>query len=136
VPAHPEPTTTYVLVTTEDALSLDVVAVSVQAIPDLTTANSNNPRLTTTAKIPALNLSPDFPASKPSVEVLAASALLVLFLTVVLDLPPVSASSIPALDQALVLSLPFTLVVKMSLVLALVLRVSVVMVDLLPALIL
>jgi hypothetical protein len=109
VPALLHPTANSVLALLELALLLEEVAVHVLLILDLTTVSGST--LSKTTIVTMLMLIPmlDFPLSKVLEDLLVPSALLVPLTPRVLDLKPLSASSILAVDQVAVLNLPSAL---------------------------
>jgi len=96
----------------EVVLTLVVVVVTVLLILDLTTVSGSTPVIVTIVITTMVTLTPDFPLSKVSEDLLNLSASLVPLTPRALDLKPVSASSTLAVDQAAVLSLPLMSVVS------------------------
>jgi len=96
----------------EVVLTPVVVVVTVLLILDLTTVSGSTPVIVTIVITTMVTLTPDFPLSKVSEDLLNLSASLVPLTPRALDLKPVSASSTLAVDQAAVLSLPLMSVVS------------------------
>jgi len=111
VPALLPLTTSSALVLLEAVFRLDKVVVHAPLILDLTTASGSIPvpATTVTMKMPTLTL--DSPVSKTSEDLLKLSVSPVLLTVRALDLKPLSASSIPAVDLAAAPSLLLTLMV-------------------------
>jgi hypothetical protein len=101
------------LVLLEAALELEEVVVLVLLIKDLITANGFILPRAMTVTMMMVTLMLDFPISKLSEETPVASASLVPLTTRMLVLKPLSASSIPAVEAAVVLNLPSMLVASL-----------------------